>query len=124
MDSKPKRTVPPHVWQDYLQALADRDSSAEAKQWKILISYAEVKFRLHGGSKCAICKAPVRHRIPVLIQRKTGTIEEYACLCTRCVEGERAQSRRVMVRLGDAVLEEMRHEPRYPAKVLKKRATG
>ena len=47
----------------------------------------------------------VRHVLPVRSEREDGTILDYACLCTRCLEGEKVLATRVRVGMGEAYVE-------------------
>lgn len=88
------------LFQEFLENLAGVDELAPEKKRQLLESYAEVKFRLRGGSRCPICKTPVRHVMPVYAVHLDGTERSYPCLCTRCFEGEKGLSSKVVVRLG------------------------
>ncbi len=101
-----KRQVSHNVLQEYLQALAEGVAEGpSARQEKILLSYAELQYQLKGGGHCAICRAAVRHVLPVKVEHNDGTIAEYRCLCTRCLEGERGLADRVTLTVGSARLE-------------------
>jgi len=106
MTTSHKRPVPHNVLQEYLQALADcvNDGPSDRQQ-KILLSYAELQYQLHGGGRCSMCHASVRHVLPVTAEHTDGTIAEFGCLCTRCLEGERVVSNRVTLTIGRARLE-------------------
>ena len=100
------KSTPRNVLQEYLQALAEGiDLSTIARQQKALASYAELQFRLHGGGRCSMCRASVRHVLPVKAEHSDGTIAEYRCLCTRCLDGERVISDRIALTVGNARLE-------------------
>ena len=106
MTTSRKRPMPHNVLQEYLQALADSaDEGHSIRQQKILLSYAELQYRLHGGGRCSMCRASVRHVLPVTVEHPDGTIAEFGCLCTRCLEGERVVSNRVTLTIGRAHLE-------------------
>lgn len=106
MDTQHKRPVPHNVLQEYLQAMAEGvDDGPTARQRKALYSFAELQYQLHGGGRCAICRASVRHVLPVRAEHTDGTIAEYRCLCTRCLEGERGVCERVTLTVGNARLE-------------------
>jgi hypothetical protein len=106
MATSHKRTVPHNVLQEYLQALADSsDEDLTHRQHRLLLSYAELQYQLHGGGHCAVCQASVRHVLPVRAEHRDGTIAEFGCLCTRCLEGERMISNRVTLTVGQAHLE-------------------
>jgi hypothetical protein len=98
--------MPHNVLQEYLQALADCVSDGPSdRQQKILLSYAELQYQLHGGGRCSMCRASVRHVLPVTAEHTDGTIAEFGCLGTRCLEGERVVSNRVTLTIGHARLE-------------------
>ncbi len=101
--------MPHNVLQEYLEALAEgiKRGPTVHKQ-KALISYAEVQYRLKGGGRCAVCHAAVRHKIPVTAEHVDGTIAEFACLCTRCLEAEKVLSRKVDLKVGEAHVEYVR----------------
>ena len=85
-------------FQEYLEAVlaAQQFQQSSVRTWTLLQCYAEFQFRLNGGGHCAICKATVRHIIPVTVCRESGQTDQYSCLCTRCYEGERAKSLKVI----------------------------
>lgn len=88
--------------QEYLESLADVDDPPLRRQRRLLMSYAEFRFKIRGGGKCAVCRASVRHVLPVKIERLSGTLLEYPCLCTRCIEAEKPESRRIRMQIGQA----------------------
>lgn len=95
--------VPAKVLQEYLEALEECAAAAPAQRAeRLLLSYAELQFQRKGGSRCAVCGATVRHVLPVRAEREPGIVLEYACLCARCLQGERMLSRRVTLSLGQA----------------------
>ncbi len=100
------RPPPYNILQEYLQALADgiADGPTE-RQRKALHSYAELQYQLHGGGRCSMCRASVRHVLGVRAEHADGTIAEYVCLCTRCMEGERVACDRITLFVGKARLE-------------------
>ncbi|MGB9105588.1 MAG: hypothetical protein WCC59_12575, partial [Terriglobales bacterium] len=56
MTTSHHRPLPHNVLQEYLQALAD-GVAAEGpsdRQQKILLSYAELQYQLHGGGRCSM----------------------------------------------------------------------
>lgn len=91
--------------QEYLQTLADGEELPTRRKRNLLMSYAELQYKLHGGSRCAMCNTPVRHVLPVLAERTNGREIRYPCLCTRCLEAEKAVSKRVVLRIGEAIVE-------------------
>jgi hypothetical protein len=106
MNTPRKKPAPHNVLQEYLQALDEsRDAGPSVRQQKLLSSYAELQYQLHGGGRCSICRASVRHVVPVTAEHTDGTIAEYRCLCTRCLEAERVVSNRVAITVGTARLE-------------------
>jgi hypothetical protein len=121
------------AFQEYLEALADSDDVVPRRQRRLLMSYAEFLFKLRGGSKCAVCRMSVRHVLPVKVERRNGMQLEYACLCTRCIEAEKAVARRIVLELGQARIEHASHTREYnihttphqehPRKTLKARAS-
>lgn len=105
MERSKKGALPHNVLQEYLETLADMEGPPQARLHKALESYAEVQFRMRGGSHCAICHAAVRHVLPVRAEHTDGTVGEFACLCTRCLHAERVLSNKVTVTVGHSVLE-------------------
>ena len=91
--------------QEYLETLSESDDVVPRRLRRLLMAYAEFMFKLRGGSKCAVCRMSVRHVLPVKVERKNGTLVDYPCLCTRCIEGEKAVSRRVVLQVGKARVE-------------------
>lgn len=99
-----KNTLDPRVLQEYMEALAHCRDNPDKKRAKrdLMHAYAELQFRLHGGSKCALCKAHVRHVMPITSVRADGSEQTFNCLCTRCFEGEKGTSRKVYTKMGEA----------------------
>ena len=96
--------LPHNVLQDYLEALADTGGHPDKRLERILSSYAELRYRINGGGHCAICHAAVRHVLPVRVEHADGSIADYQCLCTRCLQAERVVSDRVSLTVGRARL--------------------
>jgi hypothetical protein len=92
--------ITPELFQEFLQTIAGVDDLSTEKQRQLLLSYAEVKYRLRGGSRCPLCHVHVRHVMPIYAVHLDGTERSYPCLCTRCFEGEKGLSSRVVVRIG------------------------
>jgi hypothetical protein len=90
--------------QEYLESLADEDDPPLRRRRRLLIAYAEFLFRMRGGGKCAVCRASVRHVLPVSVERLNGTLADFSCLCTRCIEAEKAVSRMVVLQIGRAAV--------------------
>lgn len=108
----PAKNVPENVVQEYLESLANTDDIHPSNRLKkVLTSYAELRYRLNGGGRCKVCGASVRHIIPVRADHADGSKSEFGCLCTRCLEAERAISDRVTLTVGKAVLVYERAEP-------------
>ncbi len=112
----PKRFLPSNILQEYLEALSGPGDAPDHHQRKVLLSYAELQFRLHGGGRCAMCRSAVRHVLPVRVEHADGTIAEYGCLCTRCFEGEKAGAKRITLTVGNTVLEYGRRDRGTAAK--------
>lgn len=104
MDSSNK-PLPANILQEYLEALAEPGDVPGLRQRNVLFSYAELQYRLHGGGRCAMCRSAVRHVMPVYVEHADGTIAEYACLCTRCLEGEKPRANRITLSVGNTLLE-------------------
>jgi hypothetical protein len=92
----------PQVLQDYLEALADSAEALSPSDQKLLYGYAELKYRMAGGGKCPLCRAPVRHVVPVFSKRENGDSVAYDCLCQRCLLGEVGMATEVELRIGEA----------------------
>src|SRR3954462_9110345 len=101
-----KRQIPAEFLQDYLQAVVDAQlfKISNVRNWNLIQCYAELQFRLNGGTKCPVCRAHVRHIVPVSAKKDDGTCKDYKCLCTRCFEAERATSKCVVMSMGDATV--------------------
>jgi len=96
--------ISPELFQEFLEVVAGVDHLPPDKQRQLLASYAEVKYRLRGGSRCPLCRTPVRYVMPVYVIHIDGSERSYPCLCTRCFEGEKGLSSKVVVRLGPTSL--------------------
>jgi len=105
-DKPAKRPVPAEFLQDYLQAVVDAQlfKVSNLRNWNLIQCYAELQFKLNGGTKCPVCRAHVRHIVPVKSHKADGSVKEFTCLCTRCFEAERATSNTVTMHLGDAAV--------------------
>ena len=101
-DPLPTNLHHPQILQDYLEALADAAAEASPAGDKLLFGYAELKYRMAGGGKCAMCRSHVRHVVPVTARRNDGEAIAYECLCQRCLLGEIALADEVELRIGDA----------------------
>ncbi len=89
--------------QEYLEDLARHSKSADTEQKarELLRSYAELRYKMNGGKKCSMCRASVRHTYEVHAEYNDGSIREFECLCTRCLEGERGKSAKILLSIGD-----------------------
>jgi hypothetical protein len=92
--------ISPELFQEFLEHVAGVDELEPDKKRLLLNSFAELKFRLRGGSRCPLCKTHVRHVMPIYSVHLDGTERSYPCLCTRCFEGEKGLSTRIVMRLG------------------------
>jgi hypothetical protein len=94
--------VTERILQEYLQTLAEEHGKPGPQRAKrLLTSYAEFRFRVAGGSQCPLCRASVRHVLPVLVLRSNGEKVNYPCLCTRCLEAERDGADSIEIGLDD-----------------------
>ena len=106
-DTDPKKKpIPAKYLQDYLETLVAAQSfqTSNLRNWSLIQCYAELQFKLNGGTKCPVCRAHVRHIVPVRAEKADGTAQEYKCLCTRCFEAERATSKVIIMHMGDATV--------------------
>ena len=104
--------------QEYLEAIAEEHEVPSQRERKLLLSYAELQFKLKGGSQCGMCRASVRHVLPVRVEHADGSSKEFACLCTRCIEAEKAVAKRVVLQVGKATVEHVAGERRHRAKAV------
>jgi bacterioferritin-associated ferredoxin len=104
--------------EEYFAALArcsETPMDDDLKLRELMRSYAELKFRIMGGSHCGICNAHVRHVIAVESHQSSNEIKQYECLCTRCFESEKAIAERMILHLGDNCVEVKLSKHRYAA---------
>ena len=101
------RYVPERFIQEYLEAItaAQEFQVSNLRNWSLLSCYAELQYKLNGGSKCAVCRAAVRHVLTVTAEDADGTSQEFPCLCTRCFEAERAIHAKMSMQVGEARVE-------------------
>lgn len=78
----------------------------ESERQEALLAIADIEFRLYGGGKCAVCRAPVRAVMKTVAVDDAGRRFEYDCLCRRCLEAERAYSRAVTSYIGGYVFDD------------------
>lgn len=97
--------IPRRVLQQFLEAVAEPADRGVTRQERLLISVAEVHFQMNGGGKCSLCRASVRHIIPVRAEHSDGSVKEHTCLCHRCLTAERSISDRVVLSGGKIELE-------------------
>ncbi len=93
--------------QEYLEELARHSQSpdGEVKARELLRAYAELRYKMHGGRKCSLCGASVRHVYLVTVEYDDRSTKSFDCLCTRCLEGERGQSVKITLSIGDKATE-------------------
>ena len=99
-----KYTINSEDFEEYLAVLArcsEVPMDDDLKLMELLRSYAELKFRTIGGSKCGVCRAHVRHVVPVVSCQPGGERKNFDCLCTRCFEAEKATAERMFLQIGD-----------------------
>ena len=101
-----QRQVPSWFLEGYLALIANVEESLDPEERirLLIFHHAELNYKLLGGGRCALCNSAVRHIISITIE-KNGRETRHRCLCTRCLEGERALSQRVILRLGRAAVE-------------------
>ena len=104
MRERRSKDVPRNVLQEYFESLAETGGQPKKRMEKILGSYAEVQYRINGGGHCSVCRAAVRHVLPVRVEHADGSVAAFECLCTRCLQAERVLSKRVTLTVGKAVL--------------------
>lgn len=112
MSPRKSRPTPQLSTSPALQDTAGRASFDSDLDW--LYFHAEMRFQQHGGSKCALCRAHVRHVVEVTSFRPDGT-KAFPCLCMRCLVAEEARSSRVVLRLDGIAAESHRPLPRRAA---------
>jgi hypothetical protein len=105
-----------HALDEYLAALHSQSTTVLPEKKKALLgAYAEFHYQMHGGTKCTTCRTPVRHTMTVEVWRTDGTTSQYAALCTRCLEGQKANATRVTLRVGPVEYETMKPADGHPA---------
>ena len=103
--------------QEYLEALAESMGAGPTeRERKVLTSYAELQYKLRGGGKCGVCRAPVRHVMAVTIEREDGSSDDFPCLCNRCLEGEKGTARRIVLRIARKEMEFFKRGERAKSK--------
>ena len=71
-----------------------------------LLNYLDHQYRLCGSRRCEECRTTVRYSMRVVSIAHDGDLREYAVLCRRCIEAEKAYSKRVFVYAAGVVFEE------------------
>lgn len=92
--------ISPELFQEFLATLAGAQDLSADSQRQLLSSYSELKYRLRGGSRCPLCQTHVRYVMPIYTVRFDRSEHSYPCLCTRCFEGEKGLSSKMVVRMG------------------------
>jgi hypothetical protein len=94
--------LPPWFLELYFAFLSDsKEMAPDVRERQAIDNHAELMFRVEGGARCSLCKSHVRHVVQVTIH-KHGIVETHRCLCTRCIEGERAMADEIVFTLGKA----------------------
>lgn len=94
---------------EYLNALESAPSSVLREKKRVLLgAYAEFRYQVQGGTHCVLCRTHVRHAMTVEVRRGDGTVSQFESLCTRCLEGQKAEAESVMLRVGPVEYETMR----------------
>jgi hypothetical protein len=94
--------LPPWFIELYFAFLSDsKEMAPELRERQAIENHAELMFRVEGGARCCLCNSHVRHVVQVTIHQR-GRIETHRCLCTRCIEGERATADEIVFTLGKA----------------------
>ena len=97
------RPVSQKALQEYFEALSEGPEPTSAQRSReLLTSYAELRYRLLGGDRCVVCRAHVRHVVPVTVQHYDGTVKQFSCLCHRCLQAEKAVANGLEMRIGRA----------------------
>jgi hypothetical protein len=112
--AKPKDNLPHNVLQEFLEAIAEPEERPGKRKWKALTSYAELQYKTRGGGRCAICRSSVRHVLPVTVEHTDGSVVQHDGLCTRCLEAEKAQAKKVTIKVGNTSLEYTAEERKGP----------
>lgn len=104
-----------HALEEYLAALETASRAVlEERKHDLLSAYAEYRYQVQGGTHCVLCRAHVRHTMLVEVRREDGTTSQFAALCTRCLEGEKALAESVTLRVGPVEYETLRRSHEQP----------
>lgn len=96
------RSISPRVLQDFFEAVAIPEPEDRDRAFQLISSYAELQYRLNGGGRCPVCRAHVRHVVPVSVTHQDGRQHHFPCLCQRCLQGEQATAKSVVLHLGQS----------------------
>jgi len=103
--------------EQYLVALETASSAVlSERKHDLLGAYAEYRYQVQGGTHCVLCRAHVRHAMLVEARRDDGSTRQFAALCTRCLEGEKALAETVTLRVGPVEYETMRRSHEQPGR--------
>lgn len=93
---------------------ADKALPQDPKERRnFLLNYLDHQYRLCGSRRCEECHATVRYTMRVVSIAADGETREFSVLCRRCIEAEKAFSKKVFVYAAGVVFEEFvnRKEP-------------
>lgn len=97
---------------EYFAALENSSSAVlPEKKRELLGAYAEFRYQVSGGTHCVLCRAHVRHNMLVEVRRADGSTRQFAALCTRCLESEKANAESVTLRVGPVEYETFHRQP-------------
>jgi hypothetical protein len=93
---------------------ADKALPQDPKERKdFLLNYLDHQYRLCGSRRCEECNATVRYAMRVVSVAENNDTRDYTVLCRRCIEAEKAFSKKVLVYAAGVVFEEFVN-PRPP----------
>jgi hypothetical protein len=103
----PDSSTPHNVLQEYLSLLNDAvfSSDPQTRDVRLLRAWGVLHYILSGPRHCEHCQTQVRLAIPVVSERISGEILEFACLCTNCTFAELERSRRIIMQVGKVRVE-------------------
>lgn len=78
----------------------------QSERQELLLTIAEIGYRLYGHTKCSMCRAPVRAAMRSVGIDGQGRTFTYRCLCRRCLEGEKAYCRRLTSYVAGVIFDE------------------
>ena len=96
-----------NVLQEYLSLLNDAalTPNPQTRDIRLLRAWGVLRYILSGPMNCENCQTQVRLAIPVISERFSGELLEYACLCTNCTFKELKRSNRVIMQVGSVRVE-------------------